>query len=124
MAVGGEAEGVEAAFESVAGAVDGEHLGVVEEPVEDGGGERFVAEGVGPFGDGLVGGDDRRAARVAAVDDLEDAVGVGAVELEVAGFVDDQQLRALQLGELAGESAERVGVAQAADEVVQRGVAA
>jgi hypothetical protein len=55
-------------------------VGVVEEPVEDRGGEGFVAEGVGPGADGLVGGDDRRCAGVAAVDDLEDAVGVGAVE--------------------------------------------
>jgi len=62
-------ECVEAAVEPVARSVDREDLGVVEEAVEDRGGERLVAEGVGPFADGLVGGDDRRAARVAAVDD-------------------------------------------------------
>ena len=102
VGVVGLAERVEAAFEAVARAVDGEHFGVVEEAVEDRGGEGFVAEGVGPFGDGLVGGDDRRAAGVAAVDDLKDAVGVGAIERQVAGFVEDQQVRALQLRELAG----------------------
>jgi hypothetical protein len=48
------AERVEAAFEAEARAVDGQHFGVVKQTVEDGGGERFVAEGVGPFGDGLV----------------------------------------------------------------------
>src|SRR3954453_16539959 len=100
MAVGGESEGVQAAFEPVARAVDGETLGVVEEPVEDRGGERFVAEGVGPLADGLVGRDDRRPARVAAVDDLKDTVGVGAVQRQVAGLVKDQGVRALQLGEL------------------------
>jgi hypothetical protein len=78
--VGACAEGVEAALESEAGAVDGEHFGVVQEAVEDRGGEGFVAEGVGPLADGLVACDDRRAARVAAVDDLKDAVGVGAVQ--------------------------------------------
>jgi hypothetical protein len=51
----------------------------VEQAVEDRGGEGFVAEGVRPFGDGLVAGDDRRSACVAAVDDLKDAVGVGAL---------------------------------------------
>src|SRR5687768_7625560 len=71
VVVGACAEGVEAAFESEAGAVDGEHFGVVEEAVEDRGGEGFVAEGLGPFGDGLVAGDDRGAAGVAAVDDLK-----------------------------------------------------
>jgi hypothetical protein len=39
----------------------------VEEAVEDRGGERFVTERVGPFADGLVAGDDRGAAGVAAV---------------------------------------------------------
>ena len=53
---------VQAAFEPVAGAVDGEHFAVIEEAVDDGGGEHFVAERVGPFGDRLVSGDDRRAA--------------------------------------------------------------
>jgi hypothetical protein len=35
--------------------------------------------------------------RVAAVDDLKDAVGVGAIQGRVARFVDDQQLGALEL---------------------------
>src|SRR3954452_14550590 len=121
--VGGLAERFEQALEAEARAVDSQDLGVVEKAVEDGGGEGFVAEGVGPFGDGLVAGDDRRAAGVAAVDDLEDAVGVGPVERQIAGFVEDQQVRALELSELARQFAERVGVAQAADEVIERAVA-
>src|SRR4051812_44362204 len=64
--VDGLAEGFESAFEAEARPVDGQHLGVVEQAIEDGGGEGFVAERVGPFGDGLVGGDDRGAAGVAA----------------------------------------------------------
>jgi hypothetical protein len=104
-------EGVEASLEPIARSVDREHFGVVEEAVEDRRGECFVAEGVGPFGDGLVGRDDRRAAGVAAVDDGEDAVGVGAFQRQVAGFVDYEQMRSLQLGELGVELAQRVGVA-------------
>src|SRR5215218_4896420 len=114
---------VESALEAEARAVDGEHFGVVQEAVEERGGQGFVAEGVGPFADGLVAGDDCRAARVAAVDDLKDAVGVGAVERQVAGFVEEQQVWALQLREFAGELAEGVGVAQAADEIVEGAVA-
>lgn len=56
MVAGACAERVEAALESEAGAVDGEHFGVVEEAAEDRCGEGFVAEGVGPFTDGLVAG--------------------------------------------------------------------
>lgn len=58
VVLGRQAECVEAALEAVARSIDGEDFGVVEEAVEDGGGERFVAEGVGPFADGLAGGDD------------------------------------------------------------------
>lgn len=47
----------------------------MEEAVQDGRGEGLVADGVSPIGDGLVGGDDGRAAGGAAVDDLEEAVG-------------------------------------------------
>jgi len=79
---------VEPVLEPVAGAVDREHFAVVEETVDDRGREDFVAEGVGPFGDRLVAGDDRRDAGVAAVDDLEEPVRVGAVEWQVAGLVD------------------------------------
>ena len=72
----------------------------MQQAVDDRGGEDFVAEGVGPFGDRLVAGDDRGDAGVATVDDLEEAVRVGAVQREVAGFVDCEQVRALQLREL------------------------
>ena len=41
-------------------------------------------------------------AGVAAVDDLEETVRVGAIERQVAGFIDREQVWALQLGELAG----------------------
>ena len=66
--------------QSVAVALDIDHLGVVEEPVEDGGGEDVVAEDVAPFGEGFVAGDDHGAAFVAAGDELEDHVGFGSVE--------------------------------------------
>jgi hypothetical protein len=81
--IDGSLELVEAAFEPVAGAVDGEDFAVVEKPVDDRGREDFVAEGVGPLGDCLVAGDDRRRSGVAAVDDLEEPV-------RVAGAADSQ----------------------------------
>src|SRR5215216_6344776 len=103
--------------------LDVEDLGVVEEAVEDRGGEHFVAEELGPLGGRLVRGDDRRAARVAALDDLEEAVGVLAPERQKAGLVEDQELRALQLGELRGQLAERVRLPEPSDQVVERRVA-
>ena len=101
-----------------------EHLGVVEEAVEDRGGERFVAEGVGPFADGLVARDDRRAAGVAAVDDLKDAVGVGAIEWQVAGFVAGSAGAGAAAARACAASLPSASAcAEAADEVVQGGVA-
>src|SRR5215218_966538 len=104
---------VESALEAEARAVDGEHFGVVQEAVEERGGQGFVAEGVGPFADGLVAGDDCRAARVAAVDDLKDAVGVGAAEAAdeiVEGAVADE----VAAGEgLHGQTDRDVGLADA-----------
>lgn len=48
----------EAVFEPPAGAVDGDDLAVVQEAVQDGGGEDFVGEDLAPLAEGLVAGDD------------------------------------------------------------------
>lgn len=42
-------DGLEAVLEPVAGAVDGDHFAVVEEAVEDRGGENLVAEDLAPL---------------------------------------------------------------------------
>lgn len=48
---------------------------MVEEPVEDGGGDGGVVEDRAPVGDAAVGGEDDRAVLVAARDDLEEVAG-------------------------------------------------
>ncbi|MBD0282659.1 MAG: recombinase family protein [Thermoleophilaceae bacterium] len=53
-----------------------QHFCVVEEAVEDRRCEYLVAEQLGPLGSRLVRGDDCRATRVAAVEDLEETVSV------------------------------------------------
>lgn len=80
-----------AVFEAVAGAVDGQDVAVVQESVEDGGGQDVVAEDGSPFGEVFVAGDDGGAFLVSSADQLEEHVGFVAVEPEVADFVDDQQ---------------------------------
>jgi len=49
---------VETSAQPPRGSVDGEHFGLVQQPVEDRRGERFVAEERRPFGDALVRGTD------------------------------------------------------------------
>ena len=63
---------------------------MVEEPVEDSRGDHLVAEDVAPFGDGLIGGEQDAAALVPAGDELEEDVGAGALEGEIAQLVDQR----------------------------------
>ena len=53
---------------------------MVEQTIEDGRGEHVVPEDLAPLAEGLVGGDDDRAALVAAGDELTASASV--VELE------------------------------------------
>lgn len=63
------------------------------EPVDDGGAESGVGEGLAPAGEGVVGGDDDGVLLLAFGEDLEEEFGAAAVELHVAEFVDAEQVR-------------------------------
>ena len=94
-ASGGGGSGLDAVFHAVAFAFDDDGFGVVEDAVEEGGGEGgVVVEDGGPVFEGLVGGQDDRAAFVALADDLEEQVGAALVDGQIAQFVDDQQIGA------------------------------
>ena len=78
--------------EAEAAAVDLQDMAVVEQAIEDGGGQDLVAgQHLRPFADALVGGDQGAAALVAMVDDLEQQVGLVPVQGLEAELVDDQQ---------------------------------
>ena len=79
-----------AVFHAVAGAFEDDGLAVVEEAVEDGGGDGGVAvEDAGPLLVGFVGGQDDGAAFVAGADHLEERVGSVLVDGdgETADFI-------------------------------------
>ncbi len=78
-------DGLEAVLEPVAGAVDRDDFAVVQEAVEDRGGQDFVAEDLAPFAEGLVRSEDDRALLVALGDHLEDQVRLGAFKRLVLG---------------------------------------
>ena len=72
---------VEAAFaEAVALAFEGDHGGVVDESVDQGGGDHGVAEDLAPLLEAAVAGDGDRAAFVATGDEREEQVGCLALE--------------------------------------------
>src|SRR5207249_9293129 len=88
---------VEAALaQPVALAFEGDHGCVVDESVDQGGGDHRVAEDLAPLLEAAVGGDDDRAAFVAAGDEREEEIRGLAFEGEVADLVDDEQVVALQ----------------------------
>ena len=84
--------------EAVALALERDHVGVVDEAVDEGGGDHGVAEDLAPGLEAAVGGDDDRAAFVAARDQREEQVGGLAFEWQVADLVDDEQARSARGG--------------------------
>ena len=80
---------VDRVLHSVASPFEGDGFGVVQESVEDGGGQGGVAiEDLRPLLEHAVGGDRDGAALVAVADDLEQQVGAGFVDGQVSEFVD------------------------------------
>src|SRR6266487_7077648 len=104
-----------AVAEAVAVALEGEDLGVVDEPVDHRGGDGLVAEDLAPGGERLVAGDDQAGAFVAGADEREHQVGRLGVEGDVADLVDDQERCPEQLAQLLVEASLPLGVAEAGD---------
>ena len=84
---GGDAAEV-AVLEPVAVSLEGEDFGVVDEPVDHGGGDDVVAEDLAPAAEDLVTGDDQAGSFVAGRDELEEQVRGFGFEGDVADFVD------------------------------------
>lgn len=73
------------------------------EAVDDRGAESGVGEGFCPGRERFVGGDRDRRAFLSLGQDLEEQLGAAAVELQVAQFVDEQQVDAAVAGDEFGE---------------------
>ena len=59
---------------AIAGALDLNDHGVMEEPVEQRGGDNGIAEHISPLGEAAVRGQDHRALFISGVDELEEQV--------------------------------------------------
>ena len=82
--------------ESVAVAADGQHVAVMQEPVEDRGCDHWISKHGAPFGNTAVGRDQHGAGFVAPADQLEEEVCRIGLQRQVPEFIDDQQLRLRQ----------------------------
>ena len=103
---------VEALAEAVALAGEGEDGAAVDEPVEQRGGELLLAEDLGPAGEVQVGGDRHPGPLVAVGEELEEQLGGGLGEGQVAELVDQHQVEAAQLGQQPGQAQLAVGELQ------------
>jgi hypothetical protein len=83
-----EAPGLVAGFDDLA---------VMGEAVEECGGHLGVAEDVGPFAEGEVGGDDDGCAFVEFADQMEQELATGLSEGEIAQLVQDDEVEAVQV---------------------------
>ena len=101
--------------EPVGVAFQGDHLGVVDESVDHGGGDHVVAEDFAPAAEGFVAGHDQAGAFVAGGDELEEQVRRFGFERDVADFVDDQAGVAAEPDQLVLEPAGVVGVGEPVD---------
>ena len=72
---------------------DLDHHGVVQEPIEKGGGDDRIAEHLAPLGEAAVRGEDHRAFLVAGVYALEEQVGAAWRDREIPDLVDHEQGR-------------------------------
>ena len=105
--------------EAIAGALDLHDDGVVEQPVEQRGGDDGIAEDVAPFGKAAVGGEDHGAAFVAGVDELEKQIAAAGHDGQVADLVDDQQRGAGKEPDALVQTAFALGAGELAEQVGQ-----
>ena len=103
---------------SEAAALEGDGFGVVQESVEDGGGQGGVAiEDLRPVLEDAVGGDRDGATLVAMADDLEQQVGAGLVDGQISEFVEDQESWPEEACEVAFELSGGLGGGEGVDGV-------
>jgi hypothetical protein len=77
-------------FHAVTAAIDGDHLSVVQEPVQQGRGQHLVSQQVSPVGKARIGGQNDRTMLVARRDQLKEVVSLLLRQLGVADFVDEK----------------------------------
>ncbi len=105
----------------VGGPLDGNHDGVVQQPVEQRRGHHGVAEDLRPFAEAAVAGEDQGTTLVAGVDELEEQVRAARGERQVADLVDDEQRVARVEADALPELSLAFGLGERAHEVGERG---
>ena len=90
---------------AVALALDDDHVGVVNDAIDERSGARGVREDAGPIAEGEIGGEDETLLFVSPADDLKQEVGVAIVEGEESDLVEHEESNASVVLEATLESA-------------------
>src|SRR5688572_16525785 len=98
-------------------------VGVEGDAVDDGGDEAGVSDDAAPFAEGKVAGQPDGGLLLPLGEHLEQQLGAAGVELDVADFVDQQQVETAVAGYEAGEAAFVGGFDELVDELGAGGVA-
>src|SRR5947209_3062619 len=102
---------------SIALALDGEDLGVMDDAIDERGGRGSVGEDRRPLAERQVGGEHEALALVAAADDLKEEVGGARVVGQVADLVDDEEAALAVVVQPAGQAARRLLTAEVEEEL-------
>ena len=105
---------------AVARTFDLDHDGMVQQPVEQCGGDDGIAEDVAPFGEAPVGGEDHGALFVSGVDELEEQVGAARRDRQVPDLVDDEQRCPGEEADLLPEHAFTLGFGELSNQIGER----
>ena len=102
-------------------AFDLDHDGVVQQAVQQGGGDDVVAEDGSPLLEAAIGGKHGGALLVAGVDQLEEQVGAAGFDGQVADLIDDEQGSPVDVAQACAEGPGALGLGQDGDEFGQGG---
>ena len=105
--------------QAVAGALDLNDDGVVQQSVEQGRGDDGIAEHLALFGEAAVGGEDHGAAFVSSVDQREEQVAAAGHDRQVADLVHDQQRRPAQEADALLQASFALGAGELGQEIRQ-----
>ena len=102
---------------AVARSLDLDDDGMMEQTVEQRGGDDWTAEDVTPFGEAAVRGEDHCALLVTGIDQLEEQVAATGCDWQVADLVDDQQRGAAKEANAFTQGALAFGLGKLGDEI-------
>ncbi len=93
---------------------------MVQQPVQQRGGDNRIAEDFAPLGKAAIGREDHGALFVAGVDELEEQVGAARRDREITDLVDDQQRCPGEEADLLPERAFTFGLGKLGDQIGER----